>query len=175
MIPTCNSGKSICLGSLAIRPFRVLRGTVAGRAETLQTTATMNTKLGIKGFQTVPISKRFFEKVNKDGPIPAHVQKLGKCWLWLGAKSGKYGTIWMNGSQIKTHRISFILQNGPIPENKIVMHKCDNHLCVNPEHLEIGTQSLNLLDCVKKGRHKSKFLRKHQPPQQALSTNQSKP
>lgn len=33
------------------------------------------------------------------------------------------------------------------------MHKCDNCWCVNPKHLNIGTQRENLLDCVSKGRH----------------------
>lgn len=32
------------------------------------------------------IKKRFFAKVDKDGPIPAHKPELGKCWNWTAAK-----------------------------------------------------------------------------------------
>jgi hypothetical protein len=52
MFVSCNSLKSICLGSLAIRPFRVHRGTVAGRAETLLKTATMKIITLSDGSQT---------------------------------------------------------------------------------------------------------------------------
>lgn len=44
MISTCNSVNSICYGSLANRPFRVHRVTVAGRAVTSSKTATMKTR-----------------------------------------------------------------------------------------------------------------------------------
>lgn len=32
------------------------------------------------------------------------------------------------------------------------MHKCDNPKCVNPDHLEAGTQSQNILDAYARGR-----------------------
>lgn len=42
---------------------------------------------------------------------------------------------------------------GEIPHNLVVRHKCDNRLCVNPEHLEIGTYKDNNHDAIKRGRN----------------------
>lgn len=39
-----------------------------------------------------------------------------------------------------------------IPNNKIIRHKCDNRLCINPEHLEIGTMLDNAKDRGERGR-----------------------
>lgn len=53
---------------------------------------------------------------------------------------------------MRSNRASWILHVGPIPEGLIVRHKCDNTLCVNPEHLCIGTTQDNVNDRVTRGR-----------------------
>ena len=73
------------------------------------------------------------------------------CWEWLGAKSNEYGIFWLNKNQL-AHRVSYELFNGPVPEGIQVLHKCDNHSCINPNHLFLGTQKDNIQDCLKKGR-----------------------
>lgn len=37
------------------------------------------------------------------------------------------------------------------------MHVCDNRRCVNPNHLKVGTQRDNVMDCIGKGRARGLF------------------
>ncbi len=102
-----------------------------------------------------PIERRFWMKVNKNGPVPDKEKygEIGCCWEWKG-KSNRdhYGTIVQNGKQIYVHRYSYELNTGPIPSGYEICHKCDNPSCVRPEHLWADTHKNNMIDCDKKGR-----------------------
>ena len=75
------------------------------------------------------------------------------CWLWIGAVNNKgYGRIRVNGKQVLAHRASYEAIRGAIPVGFVVLHVCDNSICVNPYHLRIGTQAQNLADMRIKGR-----------------------
>ena len=108
----------------------------------------------------VPPIERFWAKVDKNGPIPAHRPDLGPCWIWLGAKvTGGYGVIKTGFSTHKTrkqsltHRFSWEVHFGPIPSaTPFVLHKCDNPPCPNPGHLFLGTAADNTADMMAKGR-----------------------
>ena len=81
------------------------------------------------------------------------------CWEWTGAtRAGRYGAIWdkRKGSMVAAHRFSYERFIGEIPEGLVVMHMCDNGMCVNPEHLKVGTQQENVHDCISKGRQSDK-------------------
>lgn len=92
------------------------------------------------------VAKRFYSRVIK----------TDSCWIWKGTiGTDGYGSLYdENSRQEKAHRISYRLNKGEIPKGLCVMHKCDNKLCVNPEHLSLGTRKENNLDRVKKGRTK---------------------
>jgi len=79
------------------------------------------------------------------------------CWEWQGSRlpSG-YGTIHLRGcgenENHRTHRLSWFIHFGIIQNDTLVLHKCDNPRCCNPEHLFLGSHLDNMLDMAKKGR-----------------------
>ena len=75
------------------------------------------------------------------------------CLTWTGYRNPKgYGTINVAGTPVYAHRLSWENANGPIPEGKCILHKCDNPPCCNPDHLFLGTRAENNADMVAKGR-----------------------
>lgn len=54
---------------------------------------------------------------------------------------------------IRAHRLSYFLANREMPfSSEFVCHSCHTPLCVNPEHLWLGTPKENAQDMVKAGR-----------------------
>lgn len=73
-----------------------------------------------------------------------------ECWLWLGARN-RYGIFWLNGKYYGAHRLALSLVRF-VPDNLFVLHSCDVPLCVNPNHLRLGTHADNMNDVVQRGR-----------------------
>ena len=82
------------------------------------------------------------------------------CWEWIGPKcsSGRYGWLSIDGNRGMAHRVSYEAFVGEAPGNLFVCHKCDNGICVNPDHLFLGTAKDNMQDCLRKGRYKGMFF-----------------
>lgn len=74
------------------------------------------------------------------------------CIYWGGAVCGDYGRVGVKGKTYLAHRWSYIMKHGEIPKGLIVRHKCDVPLCVNPDHLELGTHKDNSRDMSERGR-----------------------
>jgi hypothetical protein len=95
----------------------------------------------------------FWNRVDKNGPIPAHLPDLGPCWNWTGGLTSgkfKYGVLNVAGKSTLAHRFAYELEHGQIPEGKSVLHSCDNCRCVR--HLFLGTRIENNLDRDRKRR-----------------------
>lgn len=75
------------------------------------------------------------------------------CWLWLAGTSAQgYGRIFHDGKPRLVHRLVYENKFGEIPHGLDALHHCDNPLCINPDHIFIGTQRDNNLDRDRKGR-----------------------
>lgn len=76
------------------------------------------------------------------------------CWEWQGTRSKHgYGSLFSANKRWLAHRASYYAFVEPITEKDLILHKCDNPPCVNPEHLYIGTQAENVRDCIARRRH----------------------
>jgi len=94
------------------------------------------------------IFDRFWSKVDMSGCFNT------SCWEWKDATTEDgYGQFSYEGSHKLAHRVALALETGfDIDSNYVVRHTCDNPSCVNPYHLEIGTQLDNIQDRHHRGR-----------------------
>lgn len=98
------------------------------------------------------------------------------CWEWQKSKRVGYGILIVERKSKATHRLSYEVFKGSIPDGLLVCHKCDNRCCINPDHLFLGTHSDNMKDCSMKGRLKipntSRFKLGHGPVNSLLSKSE---
>ena len=100
------------------------------------------------------------------------VQSGTNCWIWDGGKfNDGYGQVWYAGKTHRVHRAAAALWlglKGAILEKEdrfhkdtlLVLHRCDQPLCFNPDHLFIGTPRDNTHDMMEKGRESFNYSKR---------------
>jgi len=77
-----------------------------------------------------------------------HPEPMSGCWIWIGGLQGRresmYGACRVQGKTRHAHRFSYCLFKGIPPEGTELDHLCRTPCCVNPDHLEAVTKSVNL-------------------------------
>lgn len=87
------------------------------------------------------------------------------CILYTGQNNGIYGQIEYRRKTYLAHRASYMVHKGAIPAGQCVCHACDTPLCINPDHLWIGSYSDNVQDMYGKKRQRHNPRRKLSDPQ----------
>lgn len=89
--------------------------------------------------QTRPVDIRFDEKIS---PEP-----MSGCFLWTAAidENTGYGKFWnpLKGCVEGAHVFAYERINGPVPTGLELDHLCATKICVNPNHLEAVTHTVN--------------------------------
>ena len=98
--------------------------------------------------------KDFWKKVLKGKP--------NECWEWQGTPGDNgYGFFTFEGVVWTPAQFSAKLHLGYVrpvrkkregPSGTVIRHKCNNRICVNPNHLLLGTQTDNVKDRDLSGR-----------------------
>lgn len=105
-----------------------------------------------KGRRKKPFIQRFIENLR--------IGAANECWeCKLSPDTGSMGycRIRRDNSMPYAHRIAYELSHGPIPTGMLVMHRCDNPRCCNPNHLRLGTDNDNMADKAQKGRGRGRL------------------
>jgi len=111
--------------------------------------------------KAMPLAQRFWEMVNKDGPMPdeqatrVHPEIKGeRCWLYGRGRGPKPMVhVQLDGSWKgkPASVVAWFLETGRWPE--YACHKCDRPRCVRYSHLFEANHDANMRDMLAKGRN----------------------
>ena len=86
--------------------------------------------------------KKIFSKIEIDS--------ITNCWNWTGKLDNGYGRMRWRGTNHKAHRLLYAWKFKNIPKwknksSKEIDHLCNNRACVNPDHLQLVFNKINVL------------------------------
>ena len=101
----------------------------------------------------------------KLNPFPNGIPETDECIVWQWTLDGEgYGRWYINGVAKRAHRVVYCIHNDLELieiDGLVIRHTCDNHPCVNPRHLLIGTPKDNVADMYSRGRQQDNRGVKH--------------
>jgi hypothetical protein len=75
------------------------------------------------------------------------------CWLWLRGVGGTGYPVWnWEGRRRQVSHLALEAKGVEVPKGFDGCHRCDVPLCVNGDHLFVGTRTVNMQDARTKGR-----------------------
>ncbi len=81
------------------------------------------------------------------------------CWPWnslVNINGRGIFSVWREGRQFtySAPKVSFVIYKSDDPMGLFACHTCDNPICINPNHIFLGSVGENSADMVRKKRHK---------------------
>lgn len=70
---------------------------------------------------------------------------MSDCINWTGATFTSHGNTYGRTGNRLAHRQAYTRAKGQIPAGMVIDHLCRNGLCVNPEHLEAVSNTVNIM------------------------------
>lgn len=79
------------------------------------------------------------------------------CWEWNGRRDNTPRSTYARVDDetsfpLLAHRVAYVKWVGPLEDDAVLLHTCDNPGCINPAHLRAGTTLDNMRDMRNKGR-----------------------
>ena len=93
---------------------------------------------------------------------PLQYKINGECWECCSHKATRtgYPNLHRGGCTQNAHRYVYQLLKGEIPPGQVVRHTCDNKLCINPDHLILGTPQDNVNNYIERQYNVDEFKKK---------------
>lgn len=91
--------------------------------------------------------------ISEEEVLQRYLVNENGCHIFQGIiHSRGYGVVSQKSKTYRAHRFFYEKKKGAIPKGLYVRHLCHEKSCVNPDHLELGTQLENMQDMVRAGR-----------------------
>lgn len=99
----------------------------------------------LRHYSIGPVADRFWNYVDKNGPVPDYAPHLGPCWLWTAYTHKGYGRFNVGKQKIReAHVVAYELLVGLVPAGLVLDHLCRVTQCVRPSHLDPVTNIVNV-------------------------------
>lgn len=102
----------------------------------------------------IEIVPKSHSNAQRTKPIEYSIDEISSCWNCFSHPLLEgYPRMKHNKKNISVGKYMYLKYKGVVPKDLCICHTCDNRLCINPDHLWVGTRADNNRDKMEKGRH----------------------